>query len=87
MSLSPLERDVAALIIDCLNLDGMSPEDIDPEAPLFGSGLGLDSIDALEISLAISRVYGFQLKADDARNGSIFASLRNLASHVEANRI
>ena len=65
----------------------MKPEEIDPEAPLFGEGLGLDSIDALEIALAVSRRYGFQLRSDDERNGQIFASLRNLAAHIDKNRV
>ncbi len=86
MTLSSLEREVAELIIEALNLEDTRAEDIDPEAPLFGDGLGLDSIDALEMALAISRRYGFQLKADDSRNGEIFASLRNLVAHIEANR-
>lgn len=86
MSLTPLEQEVAELIIEALNLEDTAPGDIEPEAPLFGDGLGLDSIDALEMALAISRRYGFQLKADDSRNAEIFATLRNLAAHVEANR-
>ena len=86
MSLSALEREVGELIIEALNLEETTVDDIDPEAPLFGDGLGLDSIDALEMALAISRRYGFQLKADDSRNADIFATLRNLSAHVEANR-
>ena len=68
-----------------LNLE-ISPEEIDPEAPLFREGLGLDSIDALELSLAISRNYGFELKSDDERNRQIFASLRSLAGHIATHR-
>jgi len=86
MSLSPLEREVAELIIETLNLEETAPEAIDPEQPLFGDGLGLDSIDALEMALAISRRYGFQLRADDSDNKRIFSSLRELTAHVEANR-
>ncbi len=81
-----MEPEVAALIVEALHLE-MAPEEIAPEAPLFGEGLGLDSIDALEIALAVSRRYGFQLRSDDERNGQIFASLRNLASHIEKNRV
>lgn len=81
-----MESEVAALIVEALHLE-MSPEDIAPDAPLFGEGLGLDSIDALEIALAVSRRYGFQLRSDDERNGQIFASLRNLAAHIEKNRV
>lgn len=84
--LSPLELEVARLIISTLNLEGMTPEDIDPEAPLFGDGLGLDSIDALELALAISNSYGFQLRSDDTENARIFASLRALSQHIEQRR-
>jgi len=81
----PLESELAQLIVSALTLDA-APEDIAPEAPLFGEGLGLDSIDALELSLAIGKAYGVQLRSDDARNHRIFASLRALAAHVEAHR-
>ena len=81
--------EVAELIVDCLNLEDVTASGIDPDAPLFGdhSGLGLDSIDALEIALAISQRYGFQLKSDDDDdNLKIFASLRALAEHVAQHR-
>jgi acyl carrier protein len=81
-----IEPEVAALIVEALHLE-VTAEEIDPEAPLFGEGLGLDSIDALEIALAVSRRYGFQLRSDDEHNGQIFASLRNLATHIEKNRV
>jgi len=81
-----IEPEVAALIVEALHLE-VSAEEIDPEAPLFGEGLGLDSIDALEIALAVSRRYGFQLRSDDEHNGQIFASLRSLAAHIEKNRV
>ena len=80
------EREVAQLIVETLNLE-QSAADIDPNGRLFGEGLGLDSIDALELALAISQTYGFELKSDDGRNREIFASLRNLTAHIEANRI
>lgn len=80
-----MEAEVAKLIVEALNLD-VAPAEIEPEAPLFGEGLGLDSIDALEIALAISKRYGFQLRSDDERNHRIFASLRSLAAHIEKNR-
>lgn len=80
-----LERDVAALIVSTLQLE-VAPEDIPAEERLFGEGLGLDSIDALELALAISRRYGFELRSDDERNHQIFASLRSLARHVGQNR-
>jgi acyl carrier protein len=80
-----LESELARLIVSALTLE-VAPDEIDPAAPLFGEGLGLDSIDALELSLAIGKSYGVQLRSDDARNHQIFASLRALAAHVEANR-
>lgn len=79
------EPEIARLIVDVLQLE-LAPGDIDPEAPLFGAGLGLDSIDALELALAISRRYGIELRADDERNNRIFASLRSLARHVAGAR-
>ncbi|MBC9180122.1 phosphopantetheine-binding protein [Pseudoroseomonas ludipueritiae] len=81
-----IEAEVAELIVEALHLE-VSPAEIDPEAPLFGAGLGLDSIDALEIALAVSKRYGFQLRSDDERNGQIFASLRNLSAHIDKNRV
>ena len=83
--LPALERDLAALFVQALNLE-MTAEEIDPTAPLFGDGLGLDSIDILEIALVVSKKYGFQLRSDDERNVQIFSSLRSLAQHVAANR-
>ncbi len=82
---TPLEAELSGLMVDVLNLEVL-PEAIEPEAPLYGDGLGLDSIDMLEISLAISKRYGVQLRADDADNDQIFASLRMLARHVEERR-
>lgn len=82
---SPLEREVATLLVESLNLE-MTPTEIAPEAALYGDGLGLDSIDILEVALEVSRKYGFQLRSDDERNGSIFRSLRSLAAHVAAHR-
>ena len=78
---TPFELELAGLIVDTLQLD-MPATDISPEDALFRDGLGLDSIDALELSLAISRRYGVELKSDDARNGEIFANLRSLAGYV-----
>ena len=76
---------MAALIVKALHLE-ISPAEIDREAPLFVDGLGLDSIDALELALAISRDYGLELKSEDERNRAIFANLRSLAGHVERHR-
>jgi acyl carrier protein len=81
------ERELAELIVTALNLEGVTPAEIDPEAPLFKTGLGLDSIDALELALEISKRYGFQLRSDDENNLRIFRSLRSLAAHIERNRI
>lgn len=83
--LSDLELEVATLMITALNLD-RPPSAIAPEEPLFGAGLGLDSIDILEIALEISKRYGFQLRADNEDNVKIFSSLRNLCVHIEHNR-
>jgi len=80
-----LLRDVAALLVEALNLE-TAPEDIDPQAPLYGDGLGLDSIDILEVALVVSKRYGFQLRSDDENNLRIFASLASLADHVAAYR-
>ena len=84
--LSPFELEVARLIINTLNLEDIAPEDILPDAPLFGDGLGLDSIDALELALAISKTYGFQLRSDETENTRIFSSLRALSQHILQHR-
>ncbi len=82
-----VERELADLIVSSLNIDWVGAEAIDPEAPLFGGGdLGLDSIDALELALAVSRRYGFQLRSDNPDNRQIFGSLRALAQHIEQHR-
>lgn len=85
--LTTAQRELAALIVECLNLEGVEPAGIDPDAPLFGDGLGLDSIDALEIALAVSRRYGVQLRSEDAASTRAFASLRELSAHVEQHRV
>lgn len=84
-TVNALLPEVAALIVDALNLD-MGPEEIEPDAPLFGEGLGLDSIDVLEIALVISKRYGFQLRSDNVDNVRIFASLRALTAHIASQR-
>lgn len=84
--MSKLEQEIAAMIIDTLNLEEVAVDDIDPVAPLFGDGLGLDSIDALELALALSQQYGVQIKSNDQQNQQIFSSLATLASFVEANK-
>ena len=80
-----LLNEVAAMTVAALNLD-IRPEDIDPDAPLYGEGLGLDSIDILEVALVVSKRYGFQLRSDEANNVQIFSSLRKLTEHIAAKR-
>ena len=80
-----LTAEVAGLIVEALNLD-IAPADIDPSQPLYGAGLGLDSIDILEIALVVSKHYGVQLRADSAENARIFGSLRQLAEYICAHR-
>jgi acyl carrier protein len=86
VQLAPYERELADMLVEVLHLE-MSAGDIDPEAPLYGDqGLGLDSIDILEIAVAISKKYGFKLRSDDPDNDRIFASLRALAAHIAERR-
>ena len=80
-----LQREVAGLLVEALNLE-ISPGTIDPQAPLYGEGLGLDSIDILEVALVVSQRYGFQLRSDDEDNLRIFASLASLTEHIAAHR-
>ena len=84
-ALTAEELDLARLIVATLNLEARA-EDIDPEAPLYGEGLGLDSIDVLEIALAVSRSYGVKLRSDDENNHAIFGSLRSLNLHIQQHR-
>ena len=81
-----LERELAQLFVDALNLETPAAE-IDVTAPLFGDGLGLDSIDILEVALEVSQRYGFQLRSDDQDNERIFRSIRSLAAHVAQHRV
>lgn len=82
---TPAEAALASMIVSVLQLE-VDPAAIAPDGRLFGDGLGLDSIDALELALAISRAHGFELRSDDERNRQIFASLRSLSAHIEAHR-
>jgi acyl carrier protein len=82
---SPFEHELAQLIAEVTNLE-LTAEQIDPTAALFGEGLGLDSIDLLEIALVVSQRYGVALRSDDPDNRAIFASLRNLAAHIAKHR-
>ena len=80
-----LQLEIAELMVQALNLDISAPE-IAPDAPLYGKGLGLDSIDILEVALVVSKRYGLQLKADSEDNHRIFSSLHNLAEYVATHR-
>lgn len=80
-----LQSEVAALIVDALNLD-VSADEIGPDDPLYGDGLGLDSIDVLEVALVVSKRYGLQLRADNDDNHRIFSSLRSLTEFISAQR-
>ncbi|MCK4864617.1 MAG: acyl carrier protein [Gammaproteobacteria bacterium] len=82
-----LEKEVAQLIIDCLSLEDITAEEINPEEPLFNEGLGLDSIDALELSVTLSKTYSIELRNNDANNKEIFSSLRSLAAYIGKNSI
>ena len=84
-STADLQRDVAELMIECLNLE-VTADQITPDAPLYGDGLGLDSIDVLEVALVVSKRYGLQLRADSADNQHIFSSLRTLSDYIAAQR-
>ncbi len=85
-----VETEMAQALIEALDLEDVDAEEIKPEARLFGfdtpDSLGLDSIDALEISVMVAQKYNVQIKADDEKNKAIFASLRSLSEHIEANR-
>lgn len=81
-----LETELKALIIEALNLEDMSPSDIETDEPLFGEGLGLDSIDALELGLAIKKKYNVVLDADNTETREHFASVANLVKYISANR-
>lgn len=81
-----LKSEIKALIIEALRLQPMKPEEIQDEAPLFGEGLGLDSLDALEIAVALEHRYGFKLELSADEGRSIFASVDTLAAHVARKR-
>ena len=82
---SEFEHEVAELIVESLNLEDINATDIQPEEPLFGDGLGLDSIDALELALAVTQKYAVQLKAEDANVKEVFGSLRSLSAYIAEN--
>ena len=80
------EQELAHLIVESLHLEGISPDEIDPDARLFGEGLGLDSLDMLELSMAVEQKYGVKLRSDDPDNAKVFASLRSLSQHIQSRR-
>lgn len=84
-STADLQREVAELMIECLNLE-VTADQIAPDDPLYGEGLGLDSIDVLEVALEVSKRYGLQLRSDSEDNKSIFSSLRSLSDYIAAQR-
>ena len=80
-STADLQREVAELMIKCLNME-VTADQITPDAALYGDGLGLDSIDVLEVALVVSKRYGLQLRADNDDNHRIFSSLANLTDYI-----
>ena len=85
-ALTDEELKLAQLIVSALNLETQAAE-IDPTAPLYGEGMGLDSIDILEVALAVSKAYGVKLRSDDDLNRKIFNSLRSLNDHIQQHRV
>lgn len=84
---SAAEAALAVLLVEVLNLEDMSPDELDPQEPLFGDdGLGLDSIDALEIALAVAEEHGIEMKAEDESTRQAFASLRSLNAFIEQHK-
>ena len=84
-STTDLQREVAQLMLECLNLE-VTADQITADAPLYGDGLGLDSIDVLEVALVVSKRYGLQLRSDSEDNQHIFSSLRSLCDYIAAKR-
>ncbi len=85
-ALTAEELKLAQLIVSSLNLETRAAE-IDPTSPLYGEGMGLDSIDILEVALAVSKAYGVRLRSDDEQNRKIFTSLRSLSQHIQQHRV
>ena len=85
-ALTDEELKLAQLIVSALNLETQAAE-IDPTAPLYGEGMGLDSIDILEVALAVSKAYGVKLRSDDELTRKIFTSLRSLSQHIQQHRV
>lgn len=82
-----IEQEMARLIVETLNLEEVTPDQIEPEAPLFGDGLGLDSLDMLELSMAVEQKYGVALRSDDPEHIKVFASLRSLSAYIQLHRV
>lgn len=85
--MTELQSELAELIVDSLELDDVRPDAIDPVAPLFGEGLALDSIDALELAVALTKKYGVVIQQEDDETKRIFSSLANLTGFVAENRV
>ena len=81
-----LEREIAQSIVDALGLPDVRIDDLSAATPLYGEGMGLDSIDILEVALVVSKRYGFELRSDDPENEKIFRSLGSLAEHIRSHR-
>ena len=77
---------IKELVVSSLDLEDVSPSDIETEAPLFGEGLGLDSIDALELGMAVKKAFGITFSKNPADNKQIFYSVKTLAGYVEGNK-
>jgi len=86
VNMENLELEIKKLIIDCLNLEDHQPADIDSEAPLFGDGLGLDSIDALELGVALQKKYGLIISSVTKTEGKHFYSVASLVKYVAENK-
>jgi acyl carrier protein len=84
--MSTLEKDIKELIVEALMLEDVNPDEIDSEAPLFGEGLGLDSIDALELAIALDRRFKVKIRADDPNTRETFRSVKTLAAYVQKNQ-
>jgi acyl carrier protein len=82
-----LRSDIKKMIVEALMLEDVDPNEIVEDAPLFGEGLGLDSIDALELAIAIDKRYGVKIAAEDERNREIFRSVASLSAHIAANKV
>jgi acyl carrier protein len=85
--MTPEQQEIAQMIIDAVNLEDISLDEIDPNAPIFNEGLGLDSIDALEISLELNKRYGIKIKSGDKRVADVFASVAALSEYVQTHRV